>query len=75
MDEAETLFNRVAIQVNGEIFALGHARELKTVFILDFIINVQLRENVSAKNVKRLKEFIRATFTRAELREEFGVRI
>lgn len=73
MDEAETLCNRVAIQVNGQIFALGRSHELKTAFSPGFVITVQLKPNTSSQNVRHVKEFIKTTFESAKLRDTFGV--
>lgn len=74
MDESETLCNRVAMQVNGQILALGHTLELKTAFFLGFVLRVQLKKNASSQNVHQVKEFIVTMFERSELREAFGVR-
>lgn len=75
VDETETLCNRLAIQNNGEMYAIGHNQELKTAFSLGFVINIELKADSSLNNSLLVKAFIESSFNRPELRETFGVRI
>lgn len=75
MDECQTLCNRIAIQSNGEIYAIGNELELKTTFSLGFVINVQLTDEALIEEVVQVKAFVMASFEQAKLREDRGVSI